>query len=84
MLLQQDYILNTEEEYTKIEHVKELIQNIHLSGNFYELSLKTLELMRRFNKIFVQVFEKKDESPSAFNQLVILSDNLEEELVKAY
>ena len=82
MLKQQDYILNTEEEYKQIVSVKEMIQDIHESGNFFHLSLKTLELIRRFNMLFIQVFEKKDESPSLFNQLVILSHNLETELLR--
>ncbi|MDX1543476.1 MAG: hypothetical protein R3214_05965 [Christiangramia sp.] len=82
MLKQQDYILNTEEEYKQIVSVKDMIQDIHESGNFFHLSLKTLELIRRFNMLFIQVFEKKDESPSLFNQLVILSHNLETELLR--
>lgn len=82
MLTQQDYILNTQEEYKLIETVKEMIEDIHESGNFFHLSLKTLELIRRFNNLFQQVFEKKDESSSLFNQLVILSHNLEAELLR--
>ncbi|MCM8570010.1 hypothetical protein NE848_11515 [Gramella jeungdoensis] len=82
MQKQQDYILNTEEEYKQIDSVKEMIQEIHETGNFFHLSLKTLELIRRFNMIYIQVFEKKDDSPSLFNQLVILSHNLETQLLR--
>ncbi|MCG9971692.1 hypothetical protein [Christiangramia crocea] len=82
MLKQQDYILNTQEEYKQIDSVKKMIQDIHESGNFFHLSLKTLELIRRFNMLFVRVFEKNDESPSVFNQLVILSHHLEEQLLR--
>lgn len=81
MLKQQDYILNTQEEYNQIYSVKELIQDIHESGSFFHLSLRTLELIRRFNNFYIQVFEKLDDSPSNLNQLMILSRNLEGELV---
>ncbi|MCB7480270.1 hypothetical protein [Christiangramia sediminis] len=82
MLTQQDYILNTEEEYQQIKSVKELVQNIHESGTFFNLSLKTLELIRRFNNLYIQVFETEDENPGILNQLVIISKNLEAELIR--
>lgn len=82
MLKQQDYILNTQEEYNQINSVKDLIQDIHDSGTFFHLSLKTLELIRRFNNLYIQVFENVDDSASNLNQLMILSRNLEVELVK--
>lgn len=82
MLTQQDYILNTEEEYKQIDSVKEWIQNIHESGTFFNLSLKTLELIRRFNNLHIQVFENNDASPSSLNQLVITSKGLESQLIR--
>ncbi|TBW29283.1 hypothetical protein [Gramella sp. KN1008] len=82
MLQQQDYILNTEEEYKQIDSVKEMIQDIHQSGNFFQLSLQTLELIRRFNNLFITVFEKNEKSPSLFHQLVVLSHSLETQLLR--
>ena len=82
MLKQQDYILNTEEEFSQIKSVKELVENLHETRDFFQLSLKTLELIRRFNNLYIQVFEKEDKSASIFNQLVITSHALETELVR--
>ncbi|MDR5590353.1 hypothetical protein [Christiangramia sp. SM2212] len=82
MLIKQDYILNTEEEYQQIDSVKEWIHNIHESGSFFNLSLKTLELIRRFNNLYIQVFENEEANPSNLNQLVITSKGLETELVR--
>jgi len=84
MLIKQDYILNTEEEYKQIDTVKEWIQNIHESGTFFHLSLRTLELIRRFNNLYIQVFEKEDENPSSLNQLVITAKGLETEFVREF
>ena len=82
MLIKQDYILNTEEEYKQIDTVKEWIHSIHESGSFFNLSLRTLELIRRFNNLYIQVFENEDANPSNLNQLVITSKGLETELVR--
>ncbi|APG59490.1 hypothetical protein [Christiangramia salexigens] len=82
MLKQQDYILTTDEEIIQIEAVKELIHDIHESGIFFQLSLRTLELIRRFNNLCTEVFINGDDSPSLFNQLVIISKNLETSLVR--
>lgn len=82
MLRQQEYILNTQEEFSQIESVKEMVENLHATQVFFKLSLKTLELIRRFNNLYIQVFEKGDESASIFNQLVITSHTLESELVR--
>ncbi|SDR76688.1 hypothetical protein [Gramella sp. MAR_2010_147] len=82
MLAQQAYILNTEEDYQQIDTVKDWIQNIHESGTFFHLSLKTLELMRRFSTLYTQVFDKDDIHPSTLNQLIITSRGLEVELIR--
>ncbi|WP_026934285.1 hypothetical protein [Christiangramia echinicola] len=82
MLQTQDYILNTEEEYQQINSVKNWIQNIHETGSFFNLSLRTLELIRRFNKLYSEVFENNDSSPSLVNQLMITARGLEIELVQ--
>ncbi|HKJ48111.1 MAG TPA: hypothetical protein VJ973_03430 [Christiangramia sp.] len=82
MLQIQDYILNTGEEYKQINSVKEWIQNIHETGTFFNLSLRTLELIRRFNKLYSEVFENNDNSPSSINQLMIIARGLEAELVQ--
>lgn len=82
MLQAQDYILNTEEEYQQINSVKNWIHNIHKTGSFFNLSLKTLELIRRFNKLYSEVFENNDSSPSLVNQLMITARGLETELVQ--
>ena len=84
MLIKQDYILSTEEEYKQIDAVKDWIQNIHESGTFFHLSLRTLELIRRFNNLYIQVFEKEDANPSTLNQLVITAKGLETEFVREY
>ena len=82
MLQTQDYILNTEEEYQQINSVKNWIHNIHETGSFFNLSLRTLELIRRFNKLYSEVFENNDSSPSLVNQLMITARGLETELVQ--
>lgn len=82
MLAQQDYILNTEEEYKQINSVKDWVQNIHESGTFFSLSLRTLELIRRFNNLYMLVYEQEDENASNLNQLVITSKSLETELIR--
>jgi len=81
MLAKQDYILNTEEEYKQIEVVHEWIQNIHESGTFFNLSLRTLELIRRFNNLYIMVFEKEEANVSNLNQLVIAAKGLDENLI---
>lgn len=82
MLQQQEYILTTENEYKQINSVKDSIQEIHNSGNFFQLSLKTLELIRRFNKLYVDVFEHSESTPSNINQLMITGRALETQLVR--
>ncbi|PTX42988.1 hypothetical protein C8P64_1512 [Christiangramia gaetbulicola] len=82
MLKQPGSILNIEEEYKQIESVKEWIQEIHESGTFFNLSLKTLELIRRFNNLYEEVIENSDPNPSSVNQLIITSKGLESELVQ--
>jgi len=82
MLIEQDYILNTEEEYKQIDFINDWIQHIYESGTFFNLSLKTLELIRRFNKLYIQIFENNEVTPSNLNQLVITSMGLELELIK--
>lgn len=82
MLQQQEYIQSTEEEFLQINSVKELIEDLRDSGNFFSLSLKTLELIRRFNNLYVEVFQKHDRNPSYLNQLVILANGLEGELIR--
>jgi len=82
MLKQPGSILNIEDEYKQIESVKEWIQEIHESGTFFNLSLKTLELIRRFNNLYAEVIENSDPNPSSVNQLIITSKGLESELVQ--
>ncbi|AVR46242.1 hypothetical protein C7S20_13770 [Christiangramia fulva] len=82
MLRQQEYILNTEEEFQQIESVKDQLKDLHENGNFFHFSLQTLELIRRFNNLYIEYFEKGNESASNFNQLVIISNNLETHLVR--
>ncbi|WP_300441574.1 hypothetical protein [Christiangramia sp.] len=82
MLLQQDYILNTKEEYKQIDTVKEWIQNIHESGTFFNLSLRTLEMIRRFNNLYSKIFEEEAATPSNLNQLIITAKGLEPELIR--
>ncbi|QYA26356.1 hypothetical protein G3I01_12850 [Gramella sp. MT6] len=82
MLKEQGYILNVEEEYKQIESVKEWIHQIHESGTFFNLSLKTLELIRRFNKLYTEVIKNDNPTPGNVNQLIIISKGLESELVQ--
>ncbi len=82
MLKLQDYILNTEEEFKQINSVREWVDKIHDSGTFFKLSLKTLELIRRFNNLYSEVFENNDRSPNLINQLMITARGLETELVR--
>ncbi len=82
MLKEQGYILNVEEEYKQIESVKEWIHQIHESGTFFNLSLKTLELIRRFNKLYTEVIKNDNPTPANVNQLIIISKGLESELVQ--
>ncbi|MFV8225755.1 hypothetical protein [Christiangramia aquimixticola] len=81
-MLQQNYIINTQDEISQIRNVKELIQRVYNSDNFFNLSLKTLELIRRFNNLYVRVFEKKEDDPGYVNQLVIIARGLENSLLR--
>ncbi len=82
MLTIQDYNLNTEDQFQQVSHVREWIQNIHETGNFFQLSLRTLELIRRFNTLYTEVFENNHDSPSLINQLLVTARGLETELVE--
>ncbi|WP_026916275.1 hypothetical protein [Christiangramia portivictoriae] len=81
MLQQEHYIQSTEEEIAHIESVKKSIEELRESGNFFSVSLQTLELIRRFNYLYIQVFEKMDENPSLLHQLVVAAEGLEKKLV---
>lgn len=82
MLETQDYIKNTEEEFRQVASVREWIQSIHESGSFFQLSLRTLELIRRFNNLYSEVFDQDRKSPGTINQLIITTRGLETELVR--
>ncbi|TRO66402.1 hypothetical protein [Christiangramia sabulilitoris] len=82
MLTIQDYNLDTEDEFKQICSVKDWIENIHDSGNFFQLPLRTLELIRRFNNLYTEVFENKETSASIINQLFITARSLETDLVR--
>ena len=82
MLQQEHYIQSTEEEISHIESVKDSIEKLRESGNFFSVSLQTLELIRRFNHLYIQVFEKMDENPSLLHQLVVAAVGLEKKLIR--
>ena len=82
MLQQEHYIQSTEEEVSHIESVKNSIEELRESGNFFSVSLQTLELIRRFNHLYIQVFEKMDQNPSLLHQLVVAAVGLEEKLIR--
>lgn len=82
MLQQQDFIVTTEEEFQQIESVKSHIEEMHHRGSFFHLSLKALELIRRFNNLYVEVFERHNESSSMVNQLLVTAKILEAEFVQ--
>ena len=80
---QSEYIVTTAEDLSQIELVKLMIQDIHEKGRFFDLSLKTLELIRRFNNLYKLVQEEGEANPSWLHQLVICSINLEKDLQPA-
>ncbi|WP_299155593.1 hypothetical protein [uncultured Christiangramia sp.] len=82
MLQQEHYIQSTDEEISHIESVKDSIEELRESGNFFSVSLQTLELIRRFNHLYIQVFEKMDQNPSLLHQLVVAAVGLEEKLIR--
>ncbi|WP_298525876.1 hypothetical protein [uncultured Christiangramia sp.] len=82
MLQQEHYIQSTDEEISHIESVKGSIEELRESGNFFSVSLQTLELIRRFNHLYIQVFEKMDQNPSLLHQLVVAAVGLEEKLIR--
>ncbi|WP_295179436.1 hypothetical protein [uncultured Christiangramia sp.] len=82
MLQQEHYIQSTDEEISHIESVKGSIEELRESGNFFSVSLQTLELIRRFNHLYIQVFEKMDQNPSLLHQLVVAASGLEEKLIR--
>jgi len=82
MLQQEHYIQSTDEEISHIESVKDSIEELRDSGNFFSVSLQTLELIRRFNHLYIQVFEKMDENPSLLHQLVVAAVGLEKKLIR--
>ncbi|MFV8282117.1 hypothetical protein ACNKXS_11275 [Christiangramia marina] len=82
MLQQEHYIQSTDEEISHIESVKDSIEELRDSGNFFSVSLQTLELIRRFNHLYIQVFEKMDKNPSLLHQLVVAAVGLEKKLIR--
>lgn len=82
MLKQQDIILRTEEEYHLINSVKTMIDDIHERGTFFSLPLKSLELIRRFNKFYSILRETGNPSESDLHQLMVISRNLEAEILR--
>ncbi|MBT8295103.1 MAG: hypothetical protein KJO51_01685 [Gramella sp.] len=82
MLTIQDYNLDTKEEYKQICLIRDWIHTIHETGNFFQLPLKTLELIRRFNVLYAEVFENGDDSPSIFNQLLVATRGLESAFIR--
>ncbi|WP_405198644.1 hypothetical protein [Christiangramia sp. LLG6405-1] len=82
MLQQEHYIRSTDEEIFQIASVRNSIEELRESGNFFSVSLQTLELIRRFNHLYIQVFENLDSNPSLLHQLVVAAEGLEEKLVR--
>jgi len=82
MLQQEHYIRSTDEEIFQIASVRNSIEELRESGNFFSVSLQTLELIRRFNYLYIQVFENLDSNPSLLHQLVVAAEGLEEKLVR--
>jgi len=82
MLQQEHYIRSTDEEIFQIASVRNSIEELRESGNFFSVSLQTLELIRRFNHLYIQVFEKMDQNPSLLHQLVVAAVGLEEQLIR--
>ncbi|MDT0687428.1 hypothetical protein [Autumnicola psychrophila] len=77
-----NYIQTTEEEYNQIASVKILVDEVYAKGNFFQLPLKTLELIRRFNTLFNRIVKEEEQNPSLVNQLVINSQYLEQQLIQ--
>ncbi|MDT0647937.1 hypothetical protein RM545_14660 [Zunongwangia sp. F260] len=77
-----NYIQTTEEEYNQIASVKILVDEVYAKGIFFQLPLKTLELIRRFNTLFNSVVKEEEQNPSLVNQLVINSQYLEQQLIQ--
>lgn len=82
MLQQKEYILNSLEDHQLIASVKASIEEVLEAGKFFNLPLKTLELIRRFNMFHSEVFQKLNDSPANVNQLLIISRALEGELLR--
>ncbi len=61
-----------------VEFVKVQIDEIYKNGQFYSLSLHTLELTRRFNEKYQKFSEEPQEEN--FRELLILTERLEEKL----
>lgn len=64
-----------------IEFVKKYIDDIYENKQFFSLSLHTLELTRRFNQKYLEYAEEPQES--SFQELLLLTERLEEKLFKA-
>ncbi|MDT0690959.1 hypothetical protein RM549_14275 [Salegentibacter sp. F188] len=79
-----NYIQTTEEEYNQIASVKILIDEVYSKGDFFQLPLKTLELIRRFNELFNRVVKEEEQTPSLVNQLIINSQHLEQQLLQEF
>ena len=80
MLDQVNYIESTEEEIRQINFIKTSIENLRESGDFFSVSLPTLELIRRFNHYYIKVFVNMDTNPSLLHQLVVAAEGLKEKL----
>ncbi|MCP9200514.1 hypothetical protein MKO06_11375 [Gramella sp. GC03-9] len=81
MQVRKEQIVTTREDFSQIETVRKMIEEVHESGNFFNLSLNTLELIRRFNQLYTRIHEDREESPAVINQLIVCSLNLEKHLV---
>lgn len=82
MLQQPEFIVTTEDEFAQIESVKAHIDEMHATGDFFNLSLQALEMIRRFKNLYTEVFEKEHQSANLLNQLVIVAKGLEIEFVQ--
>ena len=82
MLKQKEYNSNNTAEHQQIELVKEGVENIKANRDFFNLPLKTMELMKRFNFLYWEVYKNHDRSDSTYNQLLTTAGLLEKDLVR--
>lgn len=70
------------EEFYLIASVKKQVEEIYEKQKIFGLSLETLELTRRFNKLYFQISELEQQNSFGYQQFIELTRHLERNLLQ--